>query len=756
MGRFWHSSILPWLVIIVGLLLSTITAWKSNQWITETEQIRFENASMHIQSLIKKELSISIQLISSTAAFIKSSADVTREEWQQFATAANLNQDLLGFRAIGYAPLVRDTERTAHENTIRKDGFSDYTITQKEISSQEMFPVTYLEPLTELNKKAFGFDLASEEIRRNAIYDTFSRAKPTLSHKVELVTDESNGFFIFSPIYQSIEIPSTIEDRLKNAKGIVYLLLDTKKLFQGILDSNYIKVDFEIYDGNTPLLENKLYDSASHIHNSRLSSYQLLDMYGKPWLIHFKAIEVLDIGLNRYIPFIQLCVGVIFSMILGAWIYALQHTRQKAYRLAEEKTKQLSQSETAIRSIFQTMQEGIVVINKDGTILECNLAAQEMLQVNASELIGSVNRNPKWNVIHEDGTAFSIEDRPSCKALRTGEIQSNIIMGIERKDGSFIWVNTNAQPLFSDDFSEITSVLATFSDITAYRKSKLELERYLEIIDHNVIISNTDINGIITEASEAFCKISGYSKEELIGEKHNIIRHIDIPSSLYKSMWSILKKGLPWTGEIKNKRKDGSVYWVEAIITPQYDEKKSLIGYMAIRHNITDKKRAEELSITDRLTGLYNRLKLDELFAYNLHVAKRHHLTFSIILLDIDNFKLVNDTYGHQVGDSLLQEIAHILKTNVRLEDAVGRWGGEEFLLLLPSSDLTSATMLAEKLRGLIEATVFLYVGHCTASFGVSSYHEKDHEKDMIARADAALYRAKSNGRNWVETELPL
>ena len=221
-------------------------------------------------------------------------------------------------------------------------------------------------------------------------------------------------------------------------------------------------------------------------------------------------------------------------------------------------------------------------------------------------------------------------------------------------------------------------------------------------------------------------------------------------------MWSILKKGLPWTGEIKNKRKDGSVYWVEAIITPQYDEKKSLIGYMAIRHNITDKKRAEELSITDRLTGLYNRLKLDELFAYNLHVAKRHHLTFSIILLDIDNFKLVNDTYGHQVGDSLLQEIAHILKTNVRLEDAVGRWGGEEFLLLLPSSDLTSATMLAEKLRGLIEATVFLYVGHCTASFGVSSYHEKDHEKDMIARADAALYRAKSNGRNWVETELPL
>lgn len=756
MGRYWYSSILPWLVIVTGLLLSTITAWKSNQWITETEQLRFESASMHIQSLIKKELSASIQLISSTAAFIKSSADITHEEWQQFATTANLNQELLGFRAIGYAPLVRDAERTEHENTIRKNGFSYYTITQKEVSSQEMFPVTYLEPLTELNKKAFGFDLASEEIRKKAIYDALSRGKATLSHKVALVTDESNGFFIFSPIYQSKEIPTTIEDRLKDAKGVVYLLLDTKKLFQGILDSNYIKVGFEIYDGNTPLLENLLYDSDSNVHTSRLSSYQLLDVYGKPWLIHFKAVEALDISLNRYIPFIQFIVGMMFSMILGAWIYALQHTQKKAYILAEEKTKQLSQSETAIRSIFQTMQEGIVVINKDGTILECNLAAQEMLQVSASELIGSVNRNPKWNVIHEDGTAFSIEDRPSCKALKTGDVQSNIIMGIERKDGSFTWVNTNAQPLFSDDFSEITSVLATFSDITAYRKSKLELERYLEIIDHNVIISNTNVDGVIIDVSEAFCKISGYSKEELIGKKHNIIKHTDMPLSLYKEMWHTIKKGLSWSGEIKNKRKDGSIYWVEAIITPQYDEKKSLIGYMAIRHNITDKKRVEELSITDRLTGLYNRLKLDELFAYNLHVAKRHHLAFSIILLDIDNFKLVNDTYGHQVGDSLLQEIAHILKTNVRIEDAAGRWGGEEFLLVLPGSDLESATRLAEKLRSLIESKVFLYVGHCTASFGVSSYHEKNNEKDMIARADAALYRAKSNGRNWVETELPL
>ena len=144
---------------------------------------------------------------------------------------------------------------------------------------------------------------------------------------------------------------------------------------------------------------------------------------------------------------------------------------------------------------------------------------------------------------------------------------------------------------------------------------------------------------------------------------------------------------------------------------------------------------------------------MDELFASYLSIAKRHQTPFSIIILDIDKFKSVNDTYGHQVGDSLLQELAKLLKTNVRFEDAVGRWGGEEFLILLPNSDLESARLLAEKLRSLMEAQNFAYVGRRTSSFGVASYHLHDDEKSMTARADAALYLAKENGRNRVEIE---
>ena len=756
--RLLESYFLPLLLFIIGLFLSSVIAWKSEQWIEETEKIRFDNASTQIRSLIQKELSSSIQLVRATSAFINTSETMTRKLWKQFTDENHVNKEFLGLRGIGYAPLVKPLERNEHESDIRKEGFSEYAILQKNSTSTDLFPITYLEPMSEINQKAFGFDLASEPTRRAAIYEAFKRADATLSSKIELVqkydTDNKAGFHIFFPVYQSITIPNEPAKRIEMAKGVVYMAIDAKKLFQEILHLNYIRVDFEIYDGAGLGLENKLFDSNPSLQDARLSHYTILDMYGKTWTLHLKANEVLDVGYSHYFPWIQLMFGALFFGLLSGWVYALQRTRKEAYRIADEKTKQLSQSEAAIRSIFEAMQEGVMVLDDEGAIVECNLAAQEMLQLRKRDITSNFDRDPQWSAIREDGTLFDKEERPSLMALNTGLAQNNIIMGIRRENSSLLWVTTNAQPIFTENRGKISSVLVTVSDITAYRSSKRELEKYLQIIDTHVNISSTDLEGIITEVSEKFCKISGYTKEELIGRSHNLVRHPDMPSTFYKEMWVSLKKGIPWYGEIKNRSKNGVDYWIETIIAPRYNEEYHLIGYMAIHHDITDKKRVEELSITDRLTKLYNRLKLDELFAYHLSIAKRHQTPLSIILLDIDKFKLVNDTYGHQVGDSLLQGIAKLLKANVRLEDAVGRWGGEEFLILLPGSDIEAACILAEKLRALIETRDFAYAGSRTASFGVATCHVSDDETSMVARADEALYRAKEKGRNRVEIEI--
>lgn len=161
------------------------------------------------------------------------------------------------------------------------------------------------------------------------------------------------------------------------------------------------------------------------------------------------------------------------------------------------------------------------------------------------------------------------------------------------------------------------------------------------------------------------------------------------------------------------------------------------------------KKELEGLYVTDRLTNVYNRVKIDEIIEIELK-KKRYVHTFSIILIDIDYFKLVNDTYGHLIGDAILKEFAAILKENVRNTDYVGRWGGEEFMIISPQTDQSGALSLAEHLKSKIAEFHFTTIGKKTASFGIATCTEEDDIQSLIDNADKALYRAKENGRNQV------
>lgn len=292
--------------------------------------------------------------------------------------------------------------------------------------------------------------------------------------------------------------------------------------------------------------------------------------------------------------------------------------------------------------------------------------------------------------------------------------------------------------------SELESAKDELSEANFYMK------RYLVLVDRYVIMSSTDLSGTITDASSAFCSITGYTKEELLGKKHNIVRHPNMPKELYKEMWETILRNQIWSGEIQNLRKDGSYYWVFSTISPTYDKNGKKTGYTSIRQDITYQKMVEELSIKDRLTALYNRVKLEVVFKEEINRAIRYATPFSVIMADIDHFKSVNDTYGHDVGDETLVEFAKILKQSVRETDIVGRWGGEEFLLILPQTDIEAAMRLGEKLRQNIEKHYFKTINSCTASLGISTYKPNDTMNDIVKRADGALYESKKSGRNRV------
>lgn len=271
-----------------------------------------------------------------------------------------------------------------------------------------------------------------------------------------------------------------------------------------------------------------------------------------------------------------------------------------------------------------------------------------------------------------------------------------------------------------------------------------------EIIDKYVLMFTTDIHGEFKSISTAFCNLTGYERSELIGKSSSILKSGNTSPEDYKALWDAISNGKVWSGEIQDKNKHGDLFWLETTILPIYDDNNAVNGYMSISSDITNKKLYQLISEHDKLTNIYNRHKLDKVLEEELLRVQRYQIPFSLIILDIDHFKLVNDTYGHQVGDSVLIELTKILRHNIRGTDTIGRWGGEEFLIICPNTELSGAEDLAEHLRKKIASYDFTTVGHKTSSFGVASYIEGDDVDSLLKRADDNLYKAKESGRNKV------
>ncbi|CAM3821294.1 cache domain-containing protein [Arcobacter cloacae] len=283
-----------------------------------------------------------------------------------------------------------------------------------------------------------------------------------------------------------------------------------------------------------------------------------------------------------------------------------------------------------------------------------------------------------------------------------------------------------------------------------------KLQDYIQIVNQNVIISTTNKEGIIIDVSEAFCKVSGYSKDELIGKTHSLVRHPETSNDFYKDMWNQLLSGKEWRGEIKNKSKDGKVYWVYAIITPILINNE-IEGFTAIRNNITNKKYIEQLSITDELTKLYNRRFFNNKIEEEINRAKRENKTLCLLILDIDYFKQYNDTYGHQKGDFVLESVAKVLanKTN-RASDFAFRIGGEEFAIITSlekDKTIEFAQLIKEDIENLKIAhkasEISKYVTISIGAVSKMAIEIKDSD-ELFKEADDNLYEAKKLGRNCI------
>ncbi|MGE4399693.1 MAG: diguanylate cyclase [Campylobacterales bacterium] len=411
-------------------------------------------------------------------------------------------------------------------------------------------------------------------------------------------------------------------------------------------------------------------------------------------------------------------------------------------------------------SMNESIGEGVLALDTDGSIVFANSTAARLLGYTKEEMLGK-NAHELIHYETKDGRYVPKEECHVLQRLeKDGSCSSDDDVYI-RKDGVKIDVSFVATPLLLSGKNEGSMIV--FSDITEKRhnlKKLLLSDVIVKNIKEGVLVADKSTN--IVFINPYFEHITGYLAADVIGKKPSILKSNMHDERFYRDMWIRIDMNGYWQGEIWNRRKDGKLYaeWLSIIsVIPEHSKDEKF--FVGVFSDITERKLLEEelsrerellrhQAAYDKLTEIYNRQKFEDALAVEFDRNARYRTDFSLIMLDIDNFKSINDTYGHQIGDYVLKEIAFTLKGSVRKMDTVCRWGGEEFLILAPQTDIKGAASIAENLREIIENKIFGEAGRVTCSFGVTALESTDDKDSLLSRVDEAMYVSKKEGKNRV------
>lgn len=463
----------------------------------------------------------------------------------------------------------------------------------------------------------------------------------------------------------------------------------------------------------------------------------------------------------------------------------------------------VNQSEALYRGMVSALSEGVVVQDAQGHIVAANAAAGALLGLTPGQMVGRSSREASWRTVREDGSPLPGEEHPSMVALRTGQPQQGVIMGVHRPDGALAWISVNAQPLFHPGEERPYAAVASFFDVTEIKQTRealaqqvasLEAERNFESrLNQLSSLLQACLN--LDEAGEVIAHAAPGLFEGtsgavfLLNPSRNLMEVLaswggPAPEAFSpEGCWGLRRGQLHWVadsrkglgcehlegappasyacqplsaqGETLGLLYLGSPQPAEA---PEREQQRVMLVSDQLALAIANLRLRETLrhqSIRDALTGLFNRRYLEETLQREIFRARRAQRPLSLLFFDVDHFKHFNDAHGHEAGDQVLQALGHLVRSRFRAEDVPCRYGGEEFVVILPDARLEDGRRRAEQLREAVKHIALSYqgktLGPISLSVGVAAYPEHgDNPETLLAMADGALYQAKRLGRDRV------
>lgn len=742
-------------VVIPLIILFVLMVWVFNLSKTR-EELRltntFEQQAQTLYTATVNKINMLVYEVREFKNYIHATDELDKIKFIDFSQHTLTDKpDVL---ALAWVPRIKHDSRPSFEAmmnlTIAKQA-KDGTSVIADIN-EEYFPIQFITPFSG-SEVLIGFDLASNSQWKSVLKRTKKPGEPEIFIPMSISpkTKVEKMVALVSPVYTL----GGMDGNGKSLRGYVVLLLPFHPLLnKAISQANAQNINLRISEFGVNKSAVIGQSDANKYKFGVVRQMELLGLTAK--FSYFPSDGFVDKNSSLLVGWVFL-LGLSGAGLFGFTLLSVTGQTVQTQRQVERKTRDLSAERQFLQTVLDSVQEGIVACDEKGALTVFNHAAETIYGKCLTE------EAPEQWLEHfelqslEGDSLLQKGDNPLIKLLNSQNI-INFEFSLLAADKSMKILKANNAHVVNGQ-KQVIGAVVSFQDVTIEKQYVNELKKLSWAVEYSpASIIMTDKAGNIEYVNHKFIELTGYTLQEVKGKNSRILSSGKTPVQEYKLLWDTLLAGKEWSGEFYNQKKNGELYWSKQLISPIKNDQQQVTHFVAIQEDITEEKQVvEELfhqASHDELTGLLNRRECEKRLGQiilSAHVQNSKHV---FCFLDLDKFKIVNDSCGHLAGDHLLREVCELFKSQLRKRDTLARLGGDEFGIIMEHCSVGQAEIIAEKMCKLIEYyefnwedsqfTIGVSIGLAGIDVNSSSFIE------VIGQADEACYAAKKAGRGQV------
>jgi len=754
--RRWPAAALAAGALVTGLLLTA--GWLHGlQQATEAEdRLRFQQLVDRLEADIASRFRLPhYGMAGLRASMAAAGGALSRDAFREYVEAREIQTEFPGVRGFAFVERVSRAAVPALEAAERAGGVGAFTV-RSGGSVPELYVVRYVEPLSH-NVAALGFDLGSEPLRRQAIERAIDSGQPVLTAPITLVQDlrRSPGFLYLMPIYRHGSDPVTVEQRRGALVGLVFTPIVVAELMAGAAASQSGWVDFRLLADSGaagPVLvfdsERALTDTAGeppgqgHL-DRHFASTRRLSIGQQQLQLQVASTAIFERGSDGRAAWTVGLGGVLLSVLLATTLWLLARGRARALAAAEAMTADLDR----MAKVAQRTTNAVVITDDQRRVTWVNEGFTRISGYTLDEVRGRVPGH-----LLQSGNTDPATVRVMREELGRGHGFRAEVCN-RSKDGRDYWVDIDVRPLH-DARGQLSGFMAVETDITETRSARMHLERLAReqavMLDSELLGITKLCDRVSVWSNRGLARMFGYTEAELRGAPARMMYPDDDSyAALGAAAYPVLRSGGTYRTQLQLRHRSGELIWVDLSgVQVSTDPDESMWLMVDITAMKQHQLVMEKAAFHDALTGLPNRALLSDRLAQALAQAGRQGQSLAVAYMDLDGFKAVNDTFGHDAGDDLLCEVSRRLLATVRSCDTVARLGGDEFVLVLsPAGTPEAVAEVLHRVQSAIAQPMSLPGGvhaQVGASIGLARYPEDGAEAaTLLAVADQRMFEAK-------------